>query len=83
MPNLTKEQLRLLKWMSEGHTFEVCSDYCPSFGDVQPKPRLPIKLQRPTIHKLLQEGLVSYTTKKTFGLRWDVFSLTEKGRALT
>ncbi len=83
MPNLTKEQLLLLKWMRTGRTFQVCSDYCPTYGDVQPKARLPIRIQRATIHKLIQAGLVDFTTKKTFGLRWDVFSLTAKGKALT
>ncbi|AUV47406.1 hypothetical protein AL536_22515 [Vibrio fluvialis] len=44
MVNLTPEQITLLKWMRTGRTFQVCSDYCPHNGDVQPKSRLPIQV---------------------------------------
>lgn len=81
MANLTPEQDLLLKWMRTGRTFQVCSDYCPHSGDVQPKSRLPIQVHQKTIHKLVRDGLIEYTSQKYFGLRWDVFSLTNKGKA--
>ncbi|CAH7193411.1 conserved hypothetical protein [Vibrio chagasii] len=79
MINLSKEQLTLLAWMKRGHTFEVCSDYCPRNGEVLPKERLPIRLFKETIDKLFQAGLITYVSNKSYGLRWDVFSLTQKG----
>ncbi|EIO4088558.1 hypothetical protein QYV87_004673 [Vibrio parahaemolyticus] len=81
MANLTQEQIMLIKWMKTGRTFQVCSDYCPTQGEVQPKSRLPIQVHQKTIHKLFKEGLIEFTSHKYFGLRWDVFSLTSKGKA--
>lgn len=83
MCNLTPDQLTLLKWMRTGRTFQICSEYCPNYGDVQPKTRLPIRVFKKTIEKLFQEGLITYKSTLIFGIRWDVFSLTEKGRAAT
>ena len=80
MANLTQEQLTLIKWMKTGRTFQVCSDYCPTQGEVQPKSRLPIQVHQKTIHKLLKEGLIEFSSQKYFGLRWDVFSLTRRGK---
>ncbi len=82
MVNLTPEQITLLKWMRAGRTFDVCSDYCPHNGDVQPKSRLPIQVHHKTIHKLMKEGLIHYTPQQFNGLRWDVFSITEKGKGI-
>ncbi|EMI7298459.1 hypothetical protein V6959_004580 [Vibrio parahaemolyticus] len=82
MANLTQEQIMLIKWMKTGRTFQVCSDYCPTQGEVQPKSRLPIQVHQKTIHTLFKEGLIEFTSQKCFGLRWDVFSLTSKGKAL-
>ncbi|MGI2809461.1 hypothetical protein ACRTC9_21390 [Vibrio vulnificus] len=64
MANLTPEQITLLKWMRAGRTFEVCSDYCPHNGDVQPKSLLPIQVHHKTIHKLIKEGLIHYTPQQ-------------------
>ncbi|WP_367989494.1 hypothetical protein AB2S62_19890 [Vibrio sp. NTOU-M3] len=83
MVNLTPEQKTLLNWMRTGRTFQVCSDYCPYYGEVQPKSRLPIQIHRKAIHKLIKEGLICYDSQKRFGLRWDVFSLTTKGKGFT
>ncbi|MGR5361780.1 hypothetical protein ACPV54_13040 [Vibrio mediterranei] len=82
MPNLTQEQMTLLKWMKAGHQFQVCSDYCPHRGEVYPKTRLPITIYQKTLHKLKKEGLVSFEPKLVMGIRWDVFSLTERGKAI-
>ncbi|NVC65226.1 hypothetical protein FC652_19140 [Vibrio sp. 05-20-BW147] len=82
MVNLTPEQITLLKWMRTGRTFKVCSDYCSHSGDVQPKSRLPIQVHHKAIHKLMREGLIRYTSQQFFGLRWDVFSITEKGKGI-
>ncbi|HDY7511912.1 TPA: hypothetical protein ACGUO9_004392 [Vibrio vulnificus] len=82
MVNLTPDQITLLKWMRTGRTFQVCSDYCPHNGDVQPKSRLPIQVHHKAIHKLMREGLIHYTPRQFFGLRWDVFSITEKGKGI-
>ncbi|CAH0535374.1 hypothetical protein VST7929_02952 [Vibrio stylophorae] len=80
--SLTAEQKLLLTWMATGHTFEVCTDYCSHFGDVQPKQLIPVQLHRKTINKLKREGLVSFESKFYYGLRWDVFSITDKGASL-
>ncbi|HFQ5105750.1 TPA: hypothetical protein ACGVTW_004464 [Vibrio vulnificus] len=64
MVNLTPEQITLLKWMRTGRTFQVCSDYCPHNGDVQPKSRLPIQVHHKTIHKLMRERLIHYTSQQ-------------------
>ena len=82
MLNLTQKQKELLTWMREEKTVEVCSDYCTKNGEVAGKSRLPIRVHRPTINKLYQEGLITYQPKLHYGLRWDVFTLTEKGEAL-
>ncbi|WP_154116276.1 hypothetical protein [Vibrio cincinnatiensis] len=82
MLNLTQEQKALLAWMREEKTVEVCSDYCTKNGEVAGKSRLPIRVLRPTINKLYQEGLIAYQAQLHYGLRWDVFTLTEKGEAL-
>ncbi|QIA64269.1 hypothetical protein GT360_12450 [Vibrio astriarenae] len=83
MPNLalTQEQKKLLKWMSVGHTFKVCSDYGPKQWDIIPSKRLPIRLFQTTVQKLYQHGLISFEPIYYFGQRWDEFSLTEKGKA--
>ncbi|HDY7470511.1 TPA: hypothetical protein RQJ55_004430, partial [Vibrio vulnificus] len=51
-------------------------------GDVQPKSLLPIQVHHKTIHKLMKEGLIHYTPQQFNGLRWDVFSITEKGKGI-
>ncbi|GAD80628.1 hypothetical protein [Vibrio ezurae] len=80
MPNLTKEQKTLLLWMSTGQTFKVCSDYCPDKGDIIPARRLPVRVFAKTIEKLYQAGFISFVPVVYFGLRWDEFSLTHKGK---
>ncbi|EKO3557547.1 hypothetical protein P0F09_000697 [Vibrio metschnikovii] len=82
MLNLTQEQKALLAWMSEGRSFEVCSDYCTTNGEVAGKSRLPIRVFRSTLNKLYQEGLIAYQAQLHYNIRWDVFTLTEKGKAL-
>ncbi|CAM3981183.1 hypothetical protein VA7868_01929 [Vibrio aerogenes CECT 7868] len=79
-PSLTKEQKALLQWMQTGRTFRVCSDYSPMKGEVQPKSRLPVRVFSGTVDKLYQAGLVTFTPVNFFGLRWDEFSLTSRGR---
>ncbi len=82
MPNLTKDQIYLLLWMSTGRTFEVCSDEkCPNRGDIVPKRRLPVRVFSKTIDKLVEEGLISSTPKLVYGVRWDAYSITPKGKA--
>jgi hypothetical protein len=78
--SLTKEQKTLLQWMHTGRTFKVCSDYGPMKGDVQPKSRLPVRVFSGTVDKLYQAGLITFAPVNFFGLRWDEFSLTARGR---
>ena len=80
MLNLTEDQKTLLLWMKTGRTFRVCSEYCPKYGEVHPQLRLPVRVFRKTIDKLFQNGLITYSSDKAFGVRWDVFSLTQKGK---
>ncbi|PML53115.1 hypothetical protein [Vibrio breoganii] len=80
MPNLTKEQQKLLKWMCTGRTFKVCSDYGPTKGDIIPKQKLPVRVFANTVDKLYRAGLITFTPVIYFGLRWDEFSLTRSGR---
>ncbi len=82
MPNLTKDQITLLLWMSSGRKFEVCSDEnCPKRGDIVPKRRLPVRVFSKTIEKLTEEGLISSIPKLVYGVRWDAYSITAKGKA--
>lgn len=78
MKSLTSDQITLLRWMAEGQTFEVCSEYCPHRDDVLPK-TVPIRIFRKTVLKLYRMGLVKYDSTYYFGSRWDVFSITSKG----
>ncbi|MCY9869682.1 hypothetical protein [Vibrio barjaei] len=80
MPNLTKEQQTLLKWMRTGRTFKVCSDYGPTKGNVIPERKLPIRVFSSTVEKLYRAGLITFTPVIYFGLRWDEFRLTRKGQ---
>jgi len=80
MPKLTPEQKTLLQWMNTGRTFKVCSDYGPDNGKVIPEKRLPVRVFTKTVQKLYQEGLIRYQSVLFFGLRWDEFSLTTKGK---
>ncbi|CAM3257759.1 MarR family transcriptional regulator [Vibrio diazotrophicus] len=82
MPNLTKDQITLLHWMSTGRKFEVCSDEsCPKRGDIVPKRRLPIQVSSRTISRLVKEELIIGTPKLVYGIRWDAYSITAKGKA--
>lgn len=80
MPKLTKEQKTLLQWMSTGRTFKVCSDYGPTQGDIIPAKRLPVRVFARTVQKLYQLGFITFKPVIYFGLRWDEFSLTPKGK---
>ncbi|MDV7106434.1 hypothetical protein R3X26_18840 [Vibrio sp. TH_r3] len=80
MLSLTKDQKKLLKWMNEGHTFKVYSDYSPRKGDITPLSKLPVRLFDKSIYKLYRLGLITYEPVSDFGQRWDEFSLTRKGK---
>ncbi|WP_281222922.1 hypothetical protein [Photobacterium sanguinicancri] len=80
MYNLTQEQKKVLVWMNKGNTFDVCSDYCPDQGKILPTYPLAPNIIKRTVHKLRREGLIHYQTVQTYGVRWDRFSLTLKGK---
>ena len=80
MPKLTVEQTKLLIWMKTGRTFRVCTGDCHLKGDVQPKSRLPIKVFQKTINKLTELGLITPVNISYFGVGWNEYSLTEKGK---
>ncbi|MCL9777547.1 hypothetical protein [Vibrio methylphosphonaticus] len=80
MVNLTPEQMTLLTWMKDGNKFNRCSDYGPQNGAIRERRKMPIKLHLKTLDKLLQHGLIQYKSYHTFGLRWDEFRITSKGR---
>ncbi len=81
MANLTSEQKTLLTWMKAGNTFDVCSEYCPMKDTIHPNHALPVRVFSNTLNKLVQQGWVTYHSTRIYGVRWDRFSLTDKGSA--
>ncbi|MDX1303432.1 hypothetical protein [Photobacterium sp.] len=80
MHNLTKEQKNVLEWLKQGHTFDVCSEYCSMQGKVILSHPLTTRIIHPTICKLRREGLIKYHEIQKYGVRWDRFSITLKGK---
>lgn len=80
MYNLTKEQKNVLLWMKEGNTFDICSEYCSDLGKILPTYPIAPNIINRTVYKLRREGLIKYQTIQKYGIRWDRFSLTLKGR---
>ncbi|WP_117235757.1 hypothetical protein [Vibrio maerlii] len=80
MPNLTKDQKTLLESMNHGLRLQVCSDYCPNQWTITTSPKAPVRIFKKTIQKLYQNGLISYQPIHHFGVRWDEFVITQKGR---
>ncbi|CAH0540907.1 hypothetical protein [Vibrio marisflavi] len=78
--NLTEQQIKLLEWMKEGNAFNRCSDYGPSNGVIRERRKMPIRLHTRAVHRLLQQGLIRYEPYFAFGIRWDKFEITDKGR---
>ena len=80
MYNLTQEQKNVMLWLKEGNTFEVCSEYCTDQGKIIPTYPIAPKIINRTVYKLCREGLIKYQAVHRYGIRWDRFSLTLKGK---
>lgn len=81
MLNFTKEQKQFICWLNQdGNYFEVCSDYGKSNGEIIPQSGLPCRLLQRTINKLYQAGIIYYCPILHYGVRWDRFTLTKKGK---
>ncbi|MGF1786990.1 hypothetical protein L4D00_14440 [Photobacterium swingsii] len=80
MCKLTKEQSMIVDWLKEGHTFDVCSEYCPNAGVIVLSYPLTTRITKKAIHKLIREGFIKYQSVQKYGVRWDRFSIALKGR---
>lgn len=88
MPELTKEQQRLLIWLSLPSThFEICRElgssyrkmnglesYVDWFGDRY-------KFDKRTLQRLIDAGLVTSELLYPFGIKHEHYYVTEEGRA--
>ncbi|MDD1793929.1 hypothetical protein LRP50_12365 [Enterovibrio sp. ZSDZ42] len=72
----------IIKAMQDGHWFELCADYRVNNTGYVGSKGFDIKLNPRTVLKLYREGLITYRTIFPYGIKRDVFELTQKGRAL-
>lgn len=88
MPKLTKEQVRLLIWLSVPTThLEVCREIGYSYRKVNGlesyvnKQGEPFKFDTRTLNKLVNENLVTSELIYPFGVKYEHYKVTELGRA--
>ncbi|UJF19127.1 hypothetical protein L0B53_05990 [Vibrio sp. SS-MA-C1-2] len=79
---LTKDQKALMTWFNENNTVSLYSDYFPKDIKLTTSSRSPIRIFKPTIQKLYKLGLIQYMAICDYGIRWDQFSISAKGREL-
>ncbi|AIW13000.1 hypothetical protein IX91_02075 [Vibrio tubiashii ATCC 19109] len=77
---LSPKQQAILIWLQKGNYFEVCSEHCSHWGKLYCSSPPPHRIFEKTRCKLIKEGFAEYTTQRKHGIRWDRFSLTERGR---
>lgn len=87
MPKLTKEQTRLLIWLSLENTyFEICREIGYSYRQMNglhtyvSKHGQPFKFDTRTLGKLVNEELVTSKIIYNFGVKYEHYFLTKKGR---
>ena len=88
MPKLTKEQTRLLIWLSLENTyFEICREIGYSYRQKNglhtyvSKHGQPFKFDTRTLDKLVDEELVTSEMIYHFGVKYEHYFLTKKGRS--
>ncbi len=87
MPKLTKEQIRLLIWLSLENTyFEICREMSSSYRQMNGlhtyvnKHGQRFKFDTRTLGKLVKEELVTSEIIYHFGVKYEYYFLTKKGR---
>lgn len=87
MPKLTKEQIRLLIWLSLSKThFEVCRQIGYSYRKVNGlqsyanKDGVSYKFDMRTLYKLVNENLVTSKLVYPFGIKHEHYFLTQSGQ---
>lgn len=80
--NLSTTQLHFLQWLADKHLFEICIEKGKSFGSTIGLHKFDGNFCKRTIERLKKEKLVSTKTVRHFSLRYEQFSVTEKGSAL-
>jgi hypothetical protein len=87
MPKLTKEQIRLLIWLSWTDThLEVCRDISHSYRKVNGLNSYvndngePFKFDMRTLNKLVNENLVTSELLYPFGVKHEHYFLTPAGQ---
>ena len=88
MPKLTKEQIRLLIWLSYSETyFEICRQVGYSYRQVNGlqsyvnKDGVPYKFDMRTLNKLVNENLVISELVYPFGIKHEHYCLSQAGQA--
>lgn len=80
--NLSETQLHFLQWLADNHLFEICIEKGKSFGSTIGLHKFDGNFCKRTIERLKKEKLVSTKTVRHLSLRYEQFSVTEKGCAL-
>ena len=87
MPKLTKEQTRLLIWLSLENTyFEICREIGNSYRQKNGLHTYvnthgqPFKFDMRSLGKLVNEKLVTSEIIYNFGVKYEHYFLTKKGR---
>ncbi|PKH88645.1 hypothetical protein [Colwellia sp. Bg11-28] len=87
MPKLTKEQMRLLIWLSYSATyFEICRQVGYSYRQVNGlksyvnKDGVPYKFDMRTLNKLVNENLVQSEIIYPYGVKHEHYFLTQAGQ---
>ncbi len=58
----------------------MCSDYFVGKGKVVTSKELTTRIINRTVFKLFREGLIAYRVVRKYGVRWDRFEITNRGK---
>ena len=78
---ITKPQSQFLTELDKGAVISLCVEPSPLFGEFIGKERFSGNIQKQSVFKLYQSGLVIFVQEFHFGIQYHTFHISDKGRA--
>ncbi|RXJ70496.1 hypothetical protein CS022_23040 [Veronia nyctiphanis] len=82
MPNYSPYIWNIIKDLQAGHHFQLCADYRVKTAGYVGSSGFSQKISNRAVLRLFRDKVITYKEVLVYGIKWYVYELTDKGRAL-